>query len=647
MNINDVRSRCRPILLVRIIVIYIYAPHKTLACGLSALLLAFSPFRTACSPVLSDFYLYGPQLPRQSFNVQDYGAKGKSSRVSTQGSMSRGSTTLTCPDCTFTNADVGKKVYVYGASNALNVLSLGTSIQVVLSMSTATLAAPATQSTSGALVQIVGTDDTKALFAARDAACAAATSSIPAILLFPSGGVYTLNKPLQPCSNIQITGSGTILQTAILGGAAAGQGASAIAFPKSLTGRWCSGGTMQPGSNVLDYGIQGDRPCNFTPGDVGSKVVVQYAGQNYLPLYATITSYVSNSEVILDQPAQTPVPVRFANLRFGNVGTFVQVDTTPISNVEIHDLILMNVSTAYPQPGRTLGVGIIAFGADPSSLKQNIRVHHLTVMTASNNCLGGINGFLDQYSFQYNTLIGCADASIYAAGWNSRGTVSNNIIENVNFPGLAPKVMSQVLVTGILVKNASNVTFANNRIDVNVGHAGIAFGDHPQFQDQVLNNTITVAAEGHGVVGIIGNIGDHILLRGNQIECQNPQQSLGILFYSNAVANIEATGNIIRNCKSAISFVPMDTAVGPANVKVKDNQITACDDGIILDSVGGVNVVKNNNLRTCSGSPWVVRRSQSGSVTYFHDDNDSDNAVAAPKFDNSVRRLPKGASPPQ
>jgi len=588
------------------------------------------------------------QLPAQTFNVTVYGAKGDS-RVSTQGSMSGGSPTLTCPDCAFTQSDVGKKVYVYGANNAPNALSLGTSIQGRLSPSTAALAAPATQSTSGALVQIVGTDDTRALLAARDAACAAATSSNPAILFFPSSGVYTLNKPLEPCSNLQITGSGTILQTTILGGAASGQGASVIAFPKSLTGRWCSGGTMRPGSDVLDYGIQGDRPCNFTPGDVGSRVVVQYAGPNYLPLYATITSDVSNSEVILDQPAQTAVPARVANLRFGNVGTFMQVGTTSISNVEIHDLTLMNVSTAYPLPGRTLGVGIIAFGADPSSLKQNIRVHHLTVMTASNNCLGGVNGFLDQYSFQYNTLIGCADASIYASGWNSGGNVSNNIIENVHFPGLASKVMGQVLVTGILVKNASDVTFANNRIDVNVGHAGIAFGDHPQFQDQVLNNTITVAAEGHNVVGIIGNIGDHILLRGNQIECRNPQQSLGIWFYSNAVTNIEATGNVIRNCKSAISFsfVAMDTAAGPANVKVQDNQITACDGGIILDSVGGVNVVKNNKLRACSGSPWAVRRSQSGSTTYFYDDNDSDNGAAAAKFDNSVHRLPKGASPPQ
>jgi len=135
------------------------------------------------------------QLPAQTFNVKVYGAKGDS-RVSTQGSMSGGSPTLTCPDCAFTQSDVGKKVYVYGANNAPNALSLGTSIQGRLSPSTAALAAPATQSTSGALVQIVGTDDTRALLAARDAACAAATSSNPAILLFPSSGVYTLNKPL-------------------------------------------------------------------------------------------------------------------------------------------------------------------------------------------------------------------------------------------------------------------------------------------------------------------------------------------------------------------------------------------------------------------------------------------------------------------
>jgi hypothetical protein len=591
-----------------------------------------------------DSRLDATQLPARSFSVQEYGAVGNSSRVSTQGSMIGGSTTLDCPDCSFSDVDLGKRVYVYGASGAPYALSLSTTIRGVLSPSSVTLAAPATQSTSDALLQIVGSDETSAILAARDAACAAAKPSAPTELLFPMHGVYALDRPLEPCSNLQLAGPGTILQTTILVGRAAGQGSSVIVFPRSPTGRWCSGGTMSAGSNVLRYGSQGDRPCNFAPADVSSPIVVQYAGQSYLPLYATISEYVSGSQVVLDQPAQTAVPVTSSG--FDKVGTFIQIGTTPIASVEIHDLTLMNVATSYP-PGRTLGVGIIFLGADPSSIKQNIRVRNLTIITASNNCLGGNNGFLDQYSFRDNTLVGCADASMYISGWNSRGIVANNTIKNFKFPGLTPQAIARVLQMGILVKNASNVTFTNNVIQLNTGEAGIMFGDHPQFHVQVQGNKVTVAAPNHNaVVGIGGNTGNHLLLTGNEIECQAPGK--GIWFYSRAVSDIEVTGNVIRQCTAAIKFDGTGGGVGPVALKVSNNQITGCRDGIRFENVGGVNVVSNNKLSGCSGLPWLVVGSQNGSITYFTDDNATDNQNIAPRnFDNSVRQLQKGTLPPQ
>jgi hypothetical protein len=611
--------------------------------SLAVILLLFSLFAAASPWPLSHLNPNAPQLRGQTFNVKDYGAKGNS-RVSNHGSMDRGSATLTCPDCSFTNADVGKKVYVYGASSAPYAVSLGTNIQGVSSPASATLAAPATQSSSGALVQIVGTNDTEAILAARDAACAAATVTNPAVLSFPTGGVYSLNgKVIRPCSYLRITGAGTILQVSLASGRSAGQGGSVIVFPGSSTGRWCNGGTMSPGSNVLRYGNQGDTPCNFTRADVGSGVIVVYADQNYLPLYATIRNYVSDTQVILNRPAQTAVPVTSSG--FGKVGTFVQIGGTPIANIEIDHLTLMNVTTAYP-PDRILGIGIVAFGADNSSFKQNVRVHDLTVMTASINCLGGNNGVLDQFSFQHNTLIGCADAAIYVAGASSRGIVSNNTIENVDFPGLAPNAIGQVLQMGILVKNASNVIFANNTVHIDTGEGGIMFGDFPQFRNEVQNNTITVTSQRNAVVGIGGNTGDHILLTGNRIECQAPGK--GIWFYSNAVSNIEVTGNIIRNCTAAIKFDGTGSGIGPISLKLSANQIMECHDGIRLEGVGGVNVVENNKLRGCSGLPWLVVGSQRGSITYFTADNATDNSSAgSPKFDNSVRRLPKGKSPPQ
>lgn len=579
-----------------------------------------------------------------TFNVKDYGAEGDS-RVSNQGRISAGSKTLSCSDCAFTSADVGKKVYVYGASAARHALSLGSNIQAVTSSTTAVLANVATNTTKNALVQIVGHDDTRSIVAASRAACRAATSSAPAVLTFPAGGVYTLiGEVIEPCSNLRITGPGTILQAKVSEDRAAGQGTSVIVFPRSRKGRVCQGGTMDAGSEVLRYGKQGNQPCNFNPADVGSTAVVVFAGENYLPLYARIKEYISDTEVILDQAAGTSVPVTTFGL--GKVGTVVEIGVSPITNVEIDHLTLMNVTTAYP-PDRALGIGIVALGADALSVKRWVRVHDLTVITASINCLGGINGVLDDYSFQRNTLIGCADAAIYVSGYSSRGEISNNTIDNIEFPGVPPEVIGRVLQMGILVKDTSNVSFVHNTIRINTGEAGIMFGDFPQFFDQVYGNTITVSSKSNAVLGIGGNTGEHLLLLGNNIECQ-AARGKGIWFYSQAVKDLEAVRNVIRNCTAAIKFDSTGGDLGPADLELVENSIHGCRDGIRLEEVGGINKIFGNDLKGCAGAgvPWLVTGSQNGSVTYFTADNATDNS-ASPRWDESVHQLPRAIPRPQ
>jgi hypothetical protein len=582
------------------------------------------------------------EVQTRTFNVRDYGAKGDS-RASIEGSMSSGSAMLRCLDCSFSDLDVGKKVYVYGADAAPYALSLGTLIQQVMGPNSARLADPATQSISHALVQIVGTNDTTAILRARRTACNAAMISSTATLFFPTG-VYAIDEHIEPCSNLRMTGGGTILQTRLVEGSAAGQGGSVIVFPKSPTGRWCTGATMDAGSNVLRYGSQGDRPCNFSPADVGSRVTVHFAGESYLPLYATIQKFNSNTEVVLDRPAGTTVPI--TNSGFDKVGESAQIGTTAISNVEIDHLTLMNVSTAYP-PGSHLGVGIVAFGSDPSSLKQNIHVHDLTIMTASINCLGGVNGFLDQYWFQDNKLIGCADASMYVAGWNSRGTVSNNTIDNFAFPGLPTEIIGRVLHMGILVKSSSNVTFTNNTIHIRAYQGAIVFGDHLEFRDQIENNTITVVAQSNAVIGIEGNYGSQLRITGNRIECQS-QPSAGILFYSNAVNNIEVERNAVRNCTAGIKFDGRGTGMGPTDLKIRANHVVNCRDGVRLESTGGSNLIESNKLTHCSGLPWLVTGSQNGATTYFSTDNVVEGSQGArPNFDTSVRRVSRESNRPK
>jgi hypothetical protein len=588
--------------------------------------------------------LFAMHFNQQSgiFDVRRYGAKGNS-RVSAEGSITAGSKTLNCIDCSFGAIDKGRRIYVYGASNAPDALSLATTVEAVTDARTATLADAATQTVSHSLVQTVGANDTNAILLARRAACKSGMSaSEPVSLTFPAG-VYAIDKPIEPCSNLRITGGGTILQTKLVEGEAAGQGSSVIVFPPSPTGRWCSGGSMTSGSNVLKYGGQGDRPCNFSKTDAGAPVVVQYAGPKYLPLYAAISKYVSPTEVLLDQPAATAVPVTDSG--FDKVGTFVTIGATPITSVEIDHLTLMNVSTAYPKHA-TLGVGIVAFGADQTSSKRNVRVNNVRVVTASVNCLGGNNGFLDQFWFENNALIGCADAAMYVAGWNSRGLVSNNTIENIDFPGLPAAVIGRVLHTGILVKNASNVIFENNTIDINAHQAGIVFGDHPQFLDRVQNNRITVTAQDHSALGIKGNTGKLLIISGNHIECRG-QQSLGVFFYSSAVSDVQVIGNEIRNCGNGVKFEARDSNFGPSGIKVRNNYIVNCQDGIRFERLGGINALEDNKLSGCAGLPWLVMDSQNGSVTYFSAGNVTGGSDNLPFFDHSVKRLPKGVKPPE
>jgi hypothetical protein len=576
------------------------------------------------------------------FDIRRYGAKGNS-QVAIEGSIVAGSKILKCADCSLSAIDKGRKIFVYGASNAQDALSLATTVEDVTDAGTATLADAATQTVSHSLVQILGANDTNAVLLARRAACRAGATGTASVSLTFAAGVYAIDKPIEPCSNLRITGGGTILQTKLVEGEAAGQGSSVIVFPPSPTGRWCSGGSMTLGSNVLKYGEQGDRPCNFSKTDAGSRVVVQYAGLKYLPLYASISKYVSPTEVLLDQPAATTVPVTDSG--FDKVGTFVQIGTTPITNVEIDHLTLMNVSAAYPKHA-TLGVGIVAFGADPTSIKQNVRVNNLRIVTASVNCLGGNNGFLDQFWFENNTLVGCADAAMYVAGWNSRGLVSNNTIENIDFPGLPPATIGRVLHTGILVKNASNVVFENNTIDIRAIQAGIVFGDHPQFLDRVQNNRIKVTAQDRSALGIKGNTGKLLVISGNHIECRG-QQSLGVFFYSNSVSGVEVVGNEILNCGNGVKFEARDSNFGPSGIRVKNNYIVNCQDGVRFERLGGINALEDNKLSGCAGLPWLVMDSQKGSVTYFSAGNVNGGNDNLPFFDHSVKRLPKGVKPPE
>lgn len=131
------------------------------------------------------------------FNVAAYGAVGDG-RVTTDGAINVGvsNNTLTCASAPFTNADVGKAIMIKGAA-ATGVTTLVTTISAVTDSSHVTLAAAASTTVAGATV-MWATDDTAAVQAAINAACAwaAANAGTATVFIPPSTGFYGIAGPL-------------------------------------------------------------------------------------------------------------------------------------------------------------------------------------------------------------------------------------------------------------------------------------------------------------------------------------------------------------------------------------------------------------------------------------------------------------------
>ena len=127
----------------------------------------------------------GNVQPHQTFNVKAYGATGNAKMV-TDAVFTNGSTTVTCADCNFTSADLGK--VVWGTGSGFIHLPKGT-IAVVTNSTTITVSVAALADGTGRYMAW-GTDDTAALQSAS-----AAASLAHGTIYVPTGGYIFSSLP--------------------------------------------------------------------------------------------------------------------------------------------------------------------------------------------------------------------------------------------------------------------------------------------------------------------------------------------------------------------------------------------------------------------------------------------------------------------
>lgn len=134
------------------------------------------------------------------FNVEDYGAIGDG-RVVSSCSITSGAAALTNAGAVFTTADIGKRIAVGGAG--ASGVDLVTSIIAYVSATQVTLAANAGTTKSANAYVMLGTDNTAAIHAARDAAKVAG-----GIVHFGTGTFVSGPLKFNSCTSVHIHGVG-------------------------------------------------------------------------------------------------------------------------------------------------------------------------------------------------------------------------------------------------------------------------------------------------------------------------------------------------------------------------------------------------------------------------------------------------------
>jgi hypothetical protein len=308
------------------------------------------------------------------FNVVTYGAKGDG-RITVDGAMTSGSTTLTCATSTpFTAADIGKAIMVKGAG-ASGITTLVTTITAISDPGHITLAAAASTTVTGATV-MWATDDTPAFTTAINAAAAYAQANGAAKVFIPpaarsfygiagpliTGGATKGNAQI-PLPIITTTGNKTILT---IEGATNGSGLQ----------HWQQTVPQLSGSTLVSFGVFASASAQTTSINAAGNACViggpaQPGGYGVAPgVYSNMLITLRNLSILTTHSANglTYSAADFSGVAEANLFDFAYGTT---GNVPANDFATPNTFAI----GLSIGLLMPANGNNDNCLISNLSIH--------------------------------------------------------------------------------------------------------------------------------------------------------------------------------------------------------------------------------------------------------------------------------
>ena len=500
---------------------------------------------------------------------------------------------------TFTATFATSKTGTWNISS--NYLGLYTVISSVTNPSTVVLAAPATQTVNSGMVQIAGaTDNFNPIQNTINMACSAATVANPSTVFFPAG-IYGLSNTVfipNGCSYLKLTAGGQVILLETANGKDPthpefGQGAPVLAFgynsaPGTATAALANNTRISAGSNVLWCGSG----CGFTTADIGQPLYLDYAGDSGLPLWTTITG-VSGSPtggvypaVRLANNAQTTLPLTAQGL----FGPGIVFGYKVMQNIDIGGIDFHNMGYWFHPKFTYLGRPVVQFGTASQVVKQGLKFHDSTLLSATNGCLAN-NGPNAQFSLVNVTCLGMADAAFYLAGSNSNVTIENVVVDNTQYP-----VPNTPLTRGFMLKRVSHALIEHPIVRCNCFDYLIAVGDFANFDITIKDADLD--GEDSTSVAIGSNLTTGLTVLNAKI-----QNIKGNAFrFANAdvggIQGITITGTSAFNIKGGAIWINdgSGTGHGPSNIIFENNNMQVSGNGIHVQNVEGTNHWSGNQL---------------------------------------------------
>jgi hypothetical protein len=284
-----------------------------------------------------------------------------------------------------------------------------------------------------------------------------------------------------------------------------------------------------------------------------------------------------------------------------------------MQNIDIGGIDFHNTGFWFHPGFSMVGYPLVTFGVTNQVVKQGLKFHDSTLLSATNGCLAN-NGPNDQYLLENVTCLGMTDAAFYLSGANSNGTIRDVVVDNTQYP--VPKT---AMWNAFLLKAGSNILIDHPVVRCNCLNNLINIGDYANFAVTIQNADLN--GQGSTPVAVGSNITSGLALLNNQI--QNVK-SFVFRFYNSWVGSIQGvtiTGTNAYSIPGVGIWIKDGTGTGhgPSQITFKNNTMQVAGNGINVQNVEGTNHWSTNqliNYPPSSNAAWQISRGTSAATNF-------------------------------